>query len=98
VENSRLHRGRVFGPSDGYGVYAFVIDHGKEIKYGGGVESAWGGIDLTVEVMEGEELKIMQRVGMLPPKCRCWVYALNITLACIKHAVGVYEIHGVGCT
>jgi hypothetical protein len=37
--------------SDRYGVYALVFDRGKEIKYGGGVESAWGGVYMIIEVV-----------------------------------------------
>ena len=49
--------------SDGYGVHALVIDRGKEMKYGGVEGSVWDGVDLTVEVVEGEELEIAWRRG-----------------------------------
>jgi hypothetical protein len=52
--------------SDGYGAYALVVDHGKEIRYGGVRGSVWGGTDLIVEVVEGGELKIAQRQGFWP--------------------------------
>ena len=50
-------------PSDGYGTYALVIDHGKEMKYGGVGGSVWDGVDLTVGVVEGGELEIAGRRG-----------------------------------
>jgi len=50
-------------PSDRYGAYALVIDRGKEMKYGGVGGSVWGGVDLTVEAVEGGELEITQRRG-----------------------------------
>ena len=50
-------------PSDGYGTYVLVIDHGKEIKYGGVGGSVWDGVDLTVGVVEGGELEIARRWG-----------------------------------
>jgi hypothetical protein len=40
-----------------------VIDRGKEMIYGGGVGSAWGGVDQTATVVGGGELEIMQRRG-----------------------------------
>jgi hypothetical protein len=49
--------------SDGYGAYVLVIDRGKEMIYGGGVGSAWGGVDQTVEAVGGEELEIARRRG-----------------------------------
>jgi hypothetical protein len=49
--------------SDRYGTYALVIDRSKEMKYGGGEGSAWGGVDLTVEAVGGGELEIAWRQG-----------------------------------
>ena len=43
-----------------------VIDLGKEMKYGGDEGSAWGGVDQTVEVVRGGELKIARRRGFWP--------------------------------
>ena len=51
-------------PNDGYGVYTLVIDRGKEMKCRGGVGSAWGGVDLTVEAVGGGELEITWRRGL----------------------------------
>jgi hypothetical protein len=44
--------------SDRYGVYMLIINCGKEIKFEGVRGSVWGGVDQTIEVVEGEELKI----------------------------------------
>jgi hypothetical protein len=49
--------------SDGYGAYVLIIDRGKEMIYGGGVGSAWGGLDQTAKVVGGEELEIARRRG-----------------------------------
>jgi hypothetical protein len=40
-----------------------VIACGKEIIYGGGVGSVWGGVYQTVEAVGGGELEIAQRRG-----------------------------------
>jgi hypothetical protein len=53
-------------PSDGYGVHTLVIGHGKEIKYGGGGGSVWGGVDPTVEVAGGGKVEIARRGGFDP--------------------------------
>jgi hypothetical protein len=50
-------------PRSGYGAYVLVIDRDKEMIYGGGVGSVWGGFDQTVEALEGGELKIAWRRG-----------------------------------
>jgi hypothetical protein len=50
-------------PSDGYGAHALVIGRGKEIMYGGGGGSVWGGVDPTVEAVGGGELEIAWRWG-----------------------------------
>jgi hypothetical protein len=40
-----------------------VIACGKEMIYGGGVGSVWGGFDQTVEALEGGELEIVRKRG-----------------------------------
>ena len=50
-------------PRSGYGAYVLVIDRDKEMIYGGGVGSVWGGFDQTVEALEGGELEIARRRG-----------------------------------
>jgi hypothetical protein len=52
-----------FNPSDGYGLYMLIIDRGMEMRYGGGVGSVWGGVDLIVEVVRGEDPEIARRRG-----------------------------------
>jgi hypothetical protein len=52
--------------SDGYGTYMLVIDCGKEMKYGEGVGSGWGGLDRTAKAVGGEELEIARRRGFRP--------------------------------
>jgi hypothetical protein len=47
--------------SDEYGAYELIIDHGKEIKYGGSVGSVGSGVDQIVEAVGGGELEIVQR-------------------------------------
>ena len=44
-------------------ICATAIFTANGCKYGGGVGSVWGGVDLTLEVVGGEELKIVRRRG-----------------------------------
>jgi hypothetical protein len=49
-----------------YGVYVLVINRGMKMRYGGGVWTTWGEVDLIVEMVGGGEPEIGRGKGFDP--------------------------------
>jgi hypothetical protein len=65
-------------PNDRYGAYTLIIDHGKEIKHRGDGGSVWGGVDITIEVVGGQDAKTGRGWGFLTPRGGCQGHTLGI--------------------